>query len=246
VTWGQVLAYAVASSVPCHLSTGAGGRQRRLPTGGAAYRIPRKMLTPFFTKPRTWPSAVVTTGPLLSRPSWAAAGPVARPAMRSAQAAKLPPQRRKSLLERTLLSICRAMLFLPTQMSIFGALAIKSANTLPGLLGIGDTWSSVKFFIMKWPASEGGGSVKNGAALDAARSILAGSQWGGDLVLPVGAWWPPSGATAFYHIACRTPAAVRGPATHEAAADRMKKKAPASKLGLWSADAWGRGNAPPR
>ena len=155
VTWGQVLAYAVASSVPCHLSTGAGGRQRRLPTGGAAYQIPRKMLTPFFTKPRTWPSAVVTTGPLLSRPSWAAAGPVARPAMRSAQAAKLPPQRRKSLLERTLLSICRAMLFLPTQMSIFGALAIKSANTLPGLLGIGDTWSSVKFFIMKWPASEG-------------------------------------------------------------------------------------------
>jgi hypothetical protein len=41
---------------------------------------------------------------------------------------------------------------------------------------------------MKWPASEGGGSVKNGAALDdAARSILAGSQWGGDLVLPVSA-----------------------------------------------------------
>jgi hypothetical protein len=39
--------------------------------------------------------------------------------------------------------------------------------------------------------------VKNGAALDdAARSILAGSQWGGDLVLPVGAWWPPGGATA--------------------------------------------------
>jgi hypothetical protein len=83
------------------------------------------------------------------------------------------------------------MLFLPTQMSIFGALAIKSANTLPELVGIGDTWSSV-YRIMKWPASEGGGSVKNGAALDdAARSILAGSQWGGDLVLP------PGGATAF-------------------------------------------------
>jgi hypothetical protein len=63
---------------------------------------------------------------------------------------------------------------------------------------------------MKWPASEGGGSVKNGAALDdAARSILAGSECG-DLVLPVGAWWPPGGATAFYHITCRTPAAVRG------------------------------------
>jgi hypothetical protein len=50
-----------------------------------------------------------------------------------------------------------------------------------------------------------------GAALDdAATSILAGSQWGGDLVLSVGAWWPPGGATAFYHITCRTPAAVRG------------------------------------
>ncbi len=33
--------------------------------------------------------------------------------------------------------------------------------------------------------------MKNrGAALDdAATSILAGSQWGGDLVLSVGAWW---------------------------------------------------------
>src|SRR5215475_15149754 len=101
VTWGQVLPYVVASSVPCHLSTGAGGRQRRLPTGGAAYRIPRKMLTPFFTKPRTWPSAVLTTGPSLSRPSWAAVGPVASTTVRSAQAAKLLPPGQESLLKRT-------------------------------------------------------------------------------------------------------------------------------------------------
>jgi hypothetical protein len=54
--------------------------------------------------------------------------------------------------------------------------------------------------------------VKNrGAALeDAATSILAGSQWGGDFVLSVGAWRPHGGATAFDHIACPTPAAVRG------------------------------------
>jgi hypothetical protein len=52
--------------------------------------------------------------------------------------------------------------------------------------------------------------VKNrGAAMDdAATSILAGSQWGGDLVLSVGAWWPAG--VAFYHITCRTPAAARG------------------------------------
>lgn len=52
--------------------------------------------------------------------------------------------------------------------------------------------------------------MKNrGAAVDdAATSILAGSQWGGDLVLSVGAWWPAGGAAAFYHITCRTPAAA--------------------------------------
>jgi hypothetical protein len=50
--------------------------------------------------------------------------------MRNAQTAALPPQRRKSLFERTPLSIRRAMLFLPLQTGIFGWLVIKSAHTL--------------------------------------------------------------------------------------------------------------------
>jgi hypothetical protein len=75
------------------------------------------------------------------------------------------------------------------------------------------TWSSVEFLPYHEMASIGRRrQLKHrGAALDdAATSILASPQWGGDLVLSVGAWWPPGGATAFYHITYRTPAAVRG------------------------------------
>jgi hypothetical protein len=65
---------------------------------------------------------------------------------------------------------------------------------------------------MRWPASEGGCSVKNrgGGAGPRGDEHPGRSQRGVDLVLSVGAWWPPGGATAFYHITCRTPAAVRG------------------------------------
>jgi hypothetical protein len=70
--------------------------------------------------------------------------------------------------------------------------------------------------------------VKNrGAAMDdAATSILAGSQWGGDLVLSVGAWWPPG--VAFYHITCRTPAAARGVPGGRPAEERVVGELPAA------------------
>src|SRR6185437_13012915 len=42
---------------------GAGGIQRKLPVGGAAYGIPKNLFTPFSTNPRTGPSAVLTVGP---------------------------------------------------------------------------------------------------------------------------------------------------------------------------------------
>jgi hypothetical protein len=66
--------------------------------------------------------------------------------------------------------------------------------------------------------------VKNrGAALDdAATSILAGSQWSGDRVLSVGAGWPPGGATAFYHITCRTRGARRSRPVRSASAQGRK------------------------
>jgi hypothetical protein len=119
--------------------------------------------------------------------------------MRSAQAAKLPPQCRKSLLERTPLSICRAMLFLPTQRGIIG-----SANTLPGLVCIGDTWSSLKFLPYHEMASirRRRQREKRRALDDTATSILAGSQWG-DLVLSVGR---PASACWRSAVARRCPA----------------------------------------
>jgi hypothetical protein len=110
--------------------------------------------------------------------------------MRSAQAAKLPPQCRKSLLERTPLSICRAMLFLPTQRGIIG-----SANTLPGLVCIGDTVFPEILTVLWDGTSEEGGSVKNGGRWTTRRR----------------AFWPAlSGAISYCRSAGRlAPAGVR-------------------------------------
>src|SRR5689334_20468044 len=62
VTCGHVSANSVASSRSC-FAGGAGGIQRKSPTGGAANGIPKNLFTPFSTKPRTGPSVVLTVGP---------------------------------------------------------------------------------------------------------------------------------------------------------------------------------------
>jgi Transposase IS116/IS110/IS902 family len=94
-------------------------------------------------------------------------------------------------------------------MGIFGALAIKSANTLPGLVGFGDTWSSVKFLPYHEMASIRRRRPREKPRRGAGRRddehpgrLSVGRRTIGRRMV---ACWP-----AFYHITCRTPAAARG------------------------------------
>src|SRR5215213_3750100 len=59
---GQLLPYRVASRTPGQAAAGWGGAQRRVPTGGAAYGMPKKLSMPPPVVPRTAPRSVVTTG----------------------------------------------------------------------------------------------------------------------------------------------------------------------------------------
>src|SRR3954454_19967898 len=51
----HVAPYCVADLIPLHHGAGWGARHRRLPTGGAAYGMPRKLSTPSACEPRTAP-----------------------------------------------------------------------------------------------------------------------------------------------------------------------------------------------
>src|SRR5690349_11884015 len=84
VTCGQLLAYSVALSVPFQRLADCGGCQRSFPTGGAAYGMPRKMLTTSFVRPWTLPSVVVMTGP-----SFAASAALAKHAISTEDARRL-------------------------------------------------------------------------------------------------------------------------------------------------------------
>src|SRR5215469_9534938 len=76
------LPYAVACKVDDQGAGGCGGRQRRFPTGGAAYGIPSHSLTPLATVPQTGPSAVWTVVPDVQAATdgWAVADVAARTA----------------------------------------------------------------------------------------------------------------------------------------------------------------------
>src|SRR5690348_5873592 len=58
----------VALSTPCHLPNGVGGIQRKLPTGGAAYGIPRNSAVFLCMKPLTGPLVVLIAGVLTRWP----------------------------------------------------------------------------------------------------------------------------------------------------------------------------------
>src|SRR5579864_4032950 len=64
---GNCCAHSLPNAVACRMDDqGAGGcgdRQRRSPTGGAAYGIPSHSLTPLTAVPQTGPSAVCTFVP---------------------------------------------------------------------------------------------------------------------------------------------------------------------------------------
>src|SRR6185312_491498 len=59
----------LASRTPSHVGAGCGGRQRKSPTGAAAYGIPLKVETSPSVAPRTMPDAVRTVGPALEAAS---------------------------------------------------------------------------------------------------------------------------------------------------------------------------------
>src|SRR5882724_3273369 len=54
---------SVAWRTPDHLAAGCGGFQRRSPTGGAAYGMPRNALTLPSVLPSTAPVRILTMGP---------------------------------------------------------------------------------------------------------------------------------------------------------------------------------------
>ena len=54
---------SVALRTSVHFAAGAGGFQRKSPTGGAAYGMPRNTLTGPSLFPSTTPDAVLTCGP---------------------------------------------------------------------------------------------------------------------------------------------------------------------------------------
>src|SRR6202521_16847 len=73
---GHLLPKFVALRIPCQLAAAAGGRQRRLPTGGAAKGIPRKARKLPSMAPCSWPDWVQTTVDVLTQ---AGGGPVTGP-----------------------------------------------------------------------------------------------------------------------------------------------------------------------
>ncbi len=60
--WAHVAPYSPASRTPCHGSTGAGGFQRRSPTGGAANGMPLNTAPLCWARPRIWPPVTATMG----------------------------------------------------------------------------------------------------------------------------------------------------------------------------------------
>ena len=62
---GQMLPAAVALRICAHGACGIGARQRRSPTGGAAYGMPRNLRTVPVALPRTGPLSVITTSGLV-------------------------------------------------------------------------------------------------------------------------------------------------------------------------------------
>src|SRR4029077_13271297 len=73
---GHLLPKFVALRTPCQVAAAAGGRQRRLPTGGAAKGIPRKARKLPSIAPCSWPDWVQTTVDVLTQ---ARGGPVTGP-----------------------------------------------------------------------------------------------------------------------------------------------------------------------
>src|SRR5690242_10072342 len=67
--FGAVGPKVPASRSPSQGSGGSGGRNRRGPTGGAAYGMPRNTATPRSYRPRTAPYGVRTTGSARSVPA---------------------------------------------------------------------------------------------------------------------------------------------------------------------------------
>lgn len=66
VGWMQALPNDFASRTPFHGTTAAGGFQRNMPTGGAAYGMPLNTRSPASAEPSTGPPWVATTGPLVA------------------------------------------------------------------------------------------------------------------------------------------------------------------------------------
>src|SRR5689334_10917385 len=60
---GQFGPACMACNVVVQGVTGAGGRQRKAPIGGAANGTPRYVVTPFVTRPQIGPSSVFTRVP---------------------------------------------------------------------------------------------------------------------------------------------------------------------------------------
>src|SRR5262249_50276380 len=60
---GQFGPACVACNAVVHGVTGAGGRQRKTPIGGAANGTPTYVVTPFVTRPQIGPSSVFTRVP---------------------------------------------------------------------------------------------------------------------------------------------------------------------------------------
>src|SRR5690348_3319015 len=79
----QCGAKLVAARTPDQCAAGCGGCQRRAPTGGAAYGMPRNSLMVPVDVPRRAPSGVWTTGP----PAAVAGAPVAPNSVASTTAA---------------------------------------------------------------------------------------------------------------------------------------------------------------
>src|SRR4051812_4175346 len=91
VTCAQDGPKAVARSGLLHAAWRSGGRQRRRPTGAAAYGMPRNVFVPFLTKPRTGPSEVRTSGLAALAPAGAGRASSERP-----QTAANAAERRKT------------------------------------------------------------------------------------------------------------------------------------------------------